>query len=224
MFNQRPDAGPQLFYIMLVYQSFGEFKKEDYKVYTAAEHLETYREEYPTRRRQLNAVKKDIENMRHAVDFIAEQLAPVNAHFARFMGNKYTSLDLYDMQKDLQNLEAAREEIENTPCPAKAAKEAAAAAEAAAQEPQKITFELPDGVTTRDVLNLLRIASKEAHAQRMAIKLLSVEEWEQNHQKADYLNHLFNAANNLGDQAHEIAWKEADAVEQYYNTENLFEH
>ena len=223
---------------MLVYQSFGEFKKEAYKVYTAAEHLATYREEYPTRRRQLNAVKKDIENMRHAVDFIAEQLAPVTAHFARFMGNKYTALDLYDMQKDLQNLEAAQEEIKNTPCPAKAAKEAAAAAEASAQEdqPQKVTIELPAGVTLYDLYRIFDLASDNAHARRMQAHEdyreqtsngeHSSEEmkhlYNETENKCNYLSDLWNAANDLSDAIRDKSWAEEPTAtrEQYFAKDN----
>jgi hypothetical protein len=231
MFNQRPDAGPQLIYTMLVYQSFGQFTHEAYKVYTAAEHLATYREEYPTRRRQLNAVKKDIEQMQHAVDFIAEQLAPVTAIWARFMGNKYTALDLYDMQKDLKNLEAACEEIENTPCPAKAAKEA----EQAAQEPQKVTIELPAGVTLYDLSRIFDLASDNAHARRMKAhedyrKEINEEQhtseeithlFNETENKCNYLSNLWNAANDLSDAVRDKSWAEDPTTrDQYFTKDN----
>lgn len=92
------------------------------------------------------------------------------------------------------------------------------------QPAQTITFELPNGVTSRDVLNVLRIASKEAHAQRMAINSLDDEAWRLAQEKQNYLSHLFNTANRLSDQAHDIAWEEPNAAQEYRKTENLFEH
>lgn len=232
--NGRTPA-PKLFN-MLVYQSFGKFKTEAYKVYTAAEHLETYREEYPTRRRQLNAVKQDLQNMNDAIETIARQLAPVDALFASYLGNKYSCLDLYDMQLDLHNLESARLEIENTPCPAKVAKEEAkAAAEAAAADPlaelwaeaeadaaamgmvaieedatpRTITIELPEGVTPFDISNIFSAAKIYAHEQRM-------ESMGDGTKKAEIWAHIYDSALEIDrDQLHSLAWSTDTAVLEY---------
>lgn len=212
--NGRTPA-PKLFN-MLVYQSFGEFKTEAYKVYTTAQHLETYREEYPTRRRQLNAAKQDVQNMNDAIETIARQLAPVNALFASYLGNKYSCIDLYDMQLDLHNLEAARLEIENTPCPAKAAKEEArkkaeleAAAAAAAATPGAITIELPEGVTPFDISNIFSAAKIYAHEQRMQ----SIGDGTK---KADVWAHIYESALTIDrDQLHALAWSTDTAVDEY---------
>ena len=199
---------------MLVYQSFGQFKTEAYKVYTTAEHLEAYREEYPTRRRQLNAAKQDVQNMNDAIETIARQLAPVDALFASYLGNKYSCLDLYDMQLDLHNLEAARLEIENTPCPAKVAKEAAAAAakEAAteaAATPRTITIELPEGVTPFDISNIFSAAKIYAHEQRMQ----SIGDGTK---KADVWAHMYESALTIDrEQLHALAWSTDTAVDEY---------
>lgn len=199
--NGRTPA-PKLFN-MLVYQSFGQFKTEAYKVYTTAEHLETYREEYPTRRRQLNAVKKDLQNMNDAIETIARQLAPVDALFASYLGNKYSCLDLYDMQLDLHNLEAARLEIENTPCPAKVAKEEAAAT------PRTITIELPEGVTPFDISNIFSAAKIYAHEQRM-------QSMGDGTKKAEIWAHIYDSAVEIDrDQLHSLAWSTDTAVDEY---------
>ena len=210
--NGRTPA-PKLFN-MLVYQSFGEFKTEAYKVYTTAQHLETYREEYPTRRRQLNAAKQDVQNMNDAIETIARQLAPVNALFASYLGNKYSCIDLYDMQLDLHNLEAARLEIENTPCPAKAAKEEARKkaeleAAAAAATPGAITIELPEGVTPFDISNIFSAAKIYAHEQRMQ----SIGDGTK---KADVWAHIYESALTIDrDQLHALAWSTDTAVDEY---------
>jgi len=168
--------------------------------------------------------------MQHAVDFIAEQLAPVTAIWARFMGNKYTALDLYDMQKDLQNLEAAREEIENTPCPAKVAKEAAKE-----DQPQKVTIELPAGVTLYDLYRIFDLASDNAHARRIKAHedyrnevILgdgkhSSEEitrlYNETENKCNYLSDLWNAANKISDAVRDESWEKEPTKtrEQYFS-------
>ena len=213
-------AGPY-FITMLLYQSFGQFKKQAYKVYTTAEHLAAYREDLPTRRRQLNAVNRDIENMREAIATIARQLEAGNL-YAHYLGDKYTDLDLYDMREDLANLEEARAIIFEDPCPKKIEKQNAAisAAHDAAQDeqpqPLRVTLELPAGVTLFDLDFIFDLARDAAHKERMAAyqeysgaerEEQTNELFEKSHKKADYLSKYYNAAVELGNITHRMAWK-----------------
>lgn len=220
---------------MLVYQSFGQFKKQAYKVYTTAEHLAAYREDLPTRRRQLNAINRDIENMREAIATITNQQNAGNT-WSNYLGDKYGALDLLDMREDLQNLEEARAIILEDPCPKKIEKQNAAMSaahdaaqasdaavtaalekleatcseiEAAQEEPQTLTIELPAGVTALDISNIFRAAKAYAHDERMKVILTDA---------AEVWTHIFNTACKIdGDQLHGIAWAAPDAVEQYKN-------
>lgn len=141
--------------------------------------------------------------MNDAIETIARQLAPVDALFASYLGNKYSCLDLYDMQLDLHNLEAARLEIENTPCPAKVAKEEAAAT------PRTITIELPEGVTPFDISNIFSAAKIYAHEQRMQ----SIGDGTK---KAEIWAHIYDSAVEIDrDQLHSLAWSTDTAVDEY---------
>lgn len=220
---------------MLVYQSFGQFKKQTYKVYTTAEHLAGYREDLPTRRRQLNAINRDIENMREAIATITNQQNAGNT-WSNYLGDKYGALDLLDMREDLQNLEEARAIILEDPCPKKIEKQNAAMSaahdaaqasdaavtaalekleatcseiEAAQEEPQTLTIELPAGVTPFDIANIFRAGKEHAHAQRM--KAIS-----NNPSAADVWTHIYNAACDIqADQLHALSWDEPNALKEY---------
>lgn len=197
---------------MYTYEGLGQFKKENYRVFTAEEHADAYREEYPTRRRQLNAIDKDLENYRDQIKAVEEQLK--TEIFARHLGNKYGYLDLIDMKADFDALLTAYAEIKTAPCPAKVAKEQAkAAAEAAAKaNPTAITIQLPENVTATDVMNIFKSAKRYAHAERMQLNFYD----EENNAAVDAWTHIYNAARDIErDQLHNIAWATADAVKEY---------
>lgn len=226
---------------MKKYQGFSEYKFEAYTIYSKADHLSAYREEYPTRRRQLNAANKDIENMREAIDGILARLNDGRT-WTHYMGDQYNALDVLDMQQDLANLEAARDFIDAAPCPAKIAKELDAKIEAAKErqeaaapateepvetapaEPQKVTIELPAGFSVWDLHTLIMLASRETHRQRMEAAREPVnfdtdpEGWTANLDKCNFLSDLYNGANKISDQLHPIAWDAPGIVEEYHNT------
>ena len=196
---------------MKTYQGLSQYKFEAYTIYSAADHLQAYREEYPTRRRQLNAAQKDIENMRDAIEGIQARLNDGRT-WTHYMGDQYNAHDLNDMRQDLANLEAARDVIDATPCPAKVAKEMDKAREEAAKaanEPQKVTIELPEGVTPFDISNIFQAAQAYAHAERM--KTIG-----DGTNKTDIWTHIYNAAAKIDhDQLHDIAWATDTAVDEY---------
>lgn len=204
---------------MKTYIGNSTYKFEAYTIYSTADHLSAYREEYPTRRRQLNAANKDIENMREAIEGIQARLNDGRT-YTHYMGDQYNAGDLADMRQDLANLEAARDFIDAAPCPAKIAKELdaqieaakqrqEAEAEAAANEPQKVTIELPEGVTPFDISNIFQAAQMYAHAERM--KTIG-----DGTNKTDIWSHIYKAAAKIdADQLHDIAWATDTAVDEY---------
>jgi hypothetical protein len=221
---------------MKTYQGNATYKFEAYTIYSKADHLQAYREEYPTRRRQLNAANKDIDNMRDAIEGIQARLNDGRT-YTHYMGDQYNAGDLADMRQDLANLEEARDIIDATPCPAKVAKEMdkareeaqataapAAPVAKAANEPQKVTIELPAGFSVWDLHTLIMLASRETHRQRMEAAREPVnfdtdpEGWAANLDKCNFLSDLYNGANKISDQLHPIAWDAPGIVEEYHNT------
>lgn len=222
-FNHRHDAGPY-FIIMLVYQSFGQFTEKQVEVYSPEQHAAVYREDLPTRRRQLNAINKDIDNMRDAIATIRTQ-QDAGHIWARHLGDKYGLNDLRRLERDFANLLAARLEIESNPCPAKVAKEKAAqeAAQDEQPHPVRVTLELPAGVTLFDLDFIFDLARDAAHKERMLAygeyssaerEQQTNELFEKAHKKADYLSKYYNAAAELGNLTHRLAWKEDPTTTQ----------
>ena len=210
-------AGPY-FIIMLVYQSFGQFTTKEIEVYSPEQHAAVYREDLPTRRRQLNAINKDIDNMRHAIATIRTQ-QDAGQIWSRYLGDKYGLNDLRRLERDFANLLAARLEIETNPCPAKVAKEKAAQEAAQDEQPQpvRVTLELPAGVTLFDLDFIFDLARDAAHKERMLAygeyssaerEEQTTELFEKSHKKADYLSKYYNAAVELGNITHRMAWKD----------------
>ena len=98
---------------MRKYLGFGQYSPvEKVEIYTTAQHLESV-EEYPTRRKRINSIKRGIEHTEHATETIARQLTTSN-HFAYFQANKFTTLDLYDLERDLKNQREALTILEAT--------------------------------------------------------------------------------------------------------------
>ena len=231
MFNHRHDAGPY-FIIMLVYQSFGQFTTKEIEIYSPEQHAAVYREDLPTRRRQLNAINKDIDNMRHAIATIRTQ-QDAGQIWSRHLGDKYGFSDLRRLERDFANLLAARLEIEQSPCPAKVAKEKAAQEAAQDEQPQpvRVTLELPAGVTLYDLYRLFDLAGDNAHARRIKAH----EEFQQQasngdhsseemthlynetQNKCNYLSDLWNASNKLSDAVRDQSWeKEPTATREQF--------
>lgn len=213
---------------MKKYQGNATYTFDVYTIHSAADHLQAYREEYPTRRRQLNAANKDIENMRDAIEGIQARLNDGRT-FTHYMGDQYNAHDLNDMRQDLANLEEARDIISATPCPAKVAKEmdkareeaAKAEAAAAANEARKITIELPEGFTAYDFKTLIQLGTKEAHRQRMEAARNDFDikkeaaQWAANLDKCNYLSDLYNGGYDIGDKVHAIAWEKEETLQEH---------
>ncbi len=209
---------------MLVYQSFGQFTAKEVEVYSVAQHVEVYREDLPTRRRQLNAINSDIDNMRLAIATIRTQ-QDAGQTWSRYLGDKYGLNDLRRLERDFANLLGARLEIESTPCPAKVAKEKAAqeAAQDEQAQPVRVTLELPAGFTLFDLDFIFDLARDHAHQQRMKAYgeysskdafEQTTELFEKSQKKADYLSKYYNAAVELGNITHRMAWKEDPTTTQ----------